>query len=167
MNVVGSLKINKWHIVSYIHYGSLHIKPSPMVEFNGKFNVIEKSEECSVLGLPYERQFHGSLRLRMAKQTTFFKENKTPDILTGIQGAGSHRYVQCAITPWVADDIIVALVPAHQPGRLWSTHFSLRTYIWTLSPTQFACSIWKVSVGSDHAQKPICRYVHHQIVIVL
>lgn len=116
MNVVGSLKINKWHIVSYIHYGSLHIKPSPMVEFNGNFNVIEKSEECSVLGLPYERQFHGSLRLRMAKQTTFFKENKTPDILTGIQGAGSHRCVQCAITPWVADDIICGPGPC-TPAR--------------------------------------------------
>lgn len=44
MNAVGSLKINKWHISSYTHHGPLHFKPLPMVGFNERFNVVEKSD---------------------------------------------------------------------------------------------------------------------------
>lgn len=41
MSAVGSLIINKWHICSYTHHGSLHFKPSSVVGFNGRLNGVE------------------------------------------------------------------------------------------------------------------------------
>lgn len=126
MNTVGSLKINKWHISLYTHCGPLHFKPSPMVGFNERFNVVEKSDGWQVLALSREWPFHGS-EPGDGEQTSSFKENyKTPTILTGIQGVNSHICMQFAVTLCVADDNTVDLVPAHQPGRLWRSHFLIK-----------------------------------------
>lgn len=54
-------------------------------------------------------------------------ENKTPAILTGIKGCRQpHLCAVCSDPPGVADDSTVHLVPAHQPGRLWSTYFLVK-----------------------------------------
>ena len=38
------------------------------------------------------------------EQTIFFQENEILVILTGTRGAHSHIRVECAVTPWVADE---------------------------------------------------------------